>query len=233
MQVHIVQGLEGARRAQGLAVIIDVFRAFTTACFATEAGAEVLAVAGEDEARRLAADIPGSELMGERDCVPLPGFRFGNSPSLIENERFAGTTLVFTTSAGTQGLDAAAGADERVTGAFVNAKAVVDYIRERAPETVTLVALGESGHMPSPEDTMCAIYLKNELEGFPNSFETLARYLSGVPSAEKFHDPAKEYAPERDLELCLSLDRFPFVLRAEPGPGGSLRLARRDPGSTV
>lgn len=233
MQVHIVQGLEGARQAQGLAVVIDVFRAFTTACFATAAGAQVLAVAGEDDARRLARDTSGSELMGERDCIPLPGFRFGNSPSLIENEDLAGRTLVFTTSAGTQGLAAAAGAEERITGAFVNAGAVVDYIRARDPQTVTLVALGESGRMPSPEDTMCAIYLKNELEGFPNSFETLARYLTGVPSAEKFHDPAKDYAPLRDLELCLSLDRFPFVLHAEPGPEGSLRLVRRDHGPTV
>jgi hypothetical protein len=84
-----------------------------------------MAVAGEDDARRLARDTSGSELMGERDCIPCPDSCFGNSPSLIENEDLAGRTLVFTTSAGTQGLAAAAGAEERITGAFVNAGAVV------------------------------------------------------------------------------------------------------------
>ena len=78
---------------------------------------------------------------------------------------------------------------------------------------------------------MCAIYLKNELEGFPNSFETLARYLRDVPSAAKFHDPDKDYAPARDLDLCLDLDRFGFVLAAVPGPGGSLLLQPRTPGA--
>lgn len=231
MRVFLTQGLEGARQAKGLAVVIDVFRAFTTACFVHASGGEILAVAAEDPARALAGTLPGSLLMGERDCVPLPGFDFGNSPALVEGRDLSGRTVVFTTSAGTQGLAEASGAEEIVTGSFVNARAVVEHIRARDPETVTLVALGESGLWPSPEDTMCAIYIKNELEGFPNSFETLARYLRDVPSAAKFLDPDKDYAPARDLDLCLDLDRFGFVLAAVPGPGGSLLLQPRPPGA--
>ncbi len=233
MQVFLVQGLEGARQARGLAVVIDVFRAFTTACFVHAAGGEILAVAGEEDARTLARGIPGALLMGERDCVPLPGFDFGNSPALVEERDFSGRTVVFTTSAGTQGLAAASGADEIITGAFVNASAVVRHIQARSPEFVTIVALGESGRWPSPEDSMCGIYLKNALEDFPNSFETLGRFLRAAPSAAKFLDPDKDYAPARDLDLCLELDRFDFVLAAVPGPGGSLRLERRAPGAAA
>lgn len=231
MQVFLVHGLEGARQARGLAVVIDVFRAFTTACFVHAGGGEILAVAGEEDARALARKLPGSLLMGERDCVPLPGFDFGNSPALVEKQDFTGRTVVFTTSAGTQGLAAASGAAEIITGSFANAGAVVEHIRARKPEVVTIVALGESGLLPSPEDSMCGIYLKNELEGFPNSFETLARYLRTAPSAEKFLDPGKDYAPARDLDLCLDLNRFDFVLAAVPGPDGSLKLQARTPGA--
>jgi len=233
VNVFITYGLEGAREARGLTVVIDVFRAFTTACFVAASGGEILAVAGEDDARALAKSLPGAALMGERDCIPLPGFDYGNSPALVENEDFGGRRVVFTTSAGTQGLAAAASADEIVTGSFVNARAVVEHIRARGPEIVTLVALGEAGVLPSPEDSMCAIYIKNELDGFPNSFKTLAGYLPTVPSAAKFHDPAKDYAPPRDLELCLDLDRFDFVLRAEPDPRGGFLLVRSAPGASA
>jgi len=73
---------------------------------------------------------------------------------------------------------------------------------------------------------MCAMYLKNELEDYPNSFVTLKKFLAGVDSAEKFFDETKEYAPERDFELCMELDRFDFVLQAIPRQDGSVRLKK-------
>jgi 2-phosphosulfolactate phosphatase len=47
-----------------------------------------------------------------------------------------------------------------------------------------------------------------------------------VESAEKFFDASKEYAPERDFELCMDLDRFDFVLRACPHVDGAARLEK-------
>jgi 2-phosphosulfolactate phosphatase len=226
MLVNIVECLDGARRAKGVAVVIDVFRAFSVACYAVENGAEdYYAVDDVDVARRLAGER-GGILMGERDCVMIEGFDHGNSPTEIEHVSFAGKTLVHTTSAGTQGLLACAGADEVITGAFVNAGAVVGYLRAADPEVVTLVAMGTAGTMRAQEDMMCAMYLKNALEGYPNSFDTLKTFLAGVDSAAKFFDPEKTYAPERDFELCMALDRFDFVLGATPHAQGAVRLKR-------
>ena len=39
MRVEILEFVEGARKAKGVVVIIDVFRAFTVACYAFDAGA--------------------------------------------------------------------------------------------------------------------------------------------------------------------------------------------------
>lgn len=224
MVVNVVECLGGARQARGLVVVIDVFRAFSVACYAVDNGAsDYLAVGDIDLARELAAERNGV-LVGERDCIKIEGFDFGNSPTEIEHEDFSGRTLVHTTSAGTQGLVGAVNADEVITGSFVNASAIVRYIKERNPEMVTIVAMGTGGTMRAQEDMMCAMYLKNELEEYPNSFKTLKKFLAGVDSAEKFFDPAKEYAPERDFDLCLDLDRFDFVLRAIPRSDGSVRL---------
>jgi len=224
--VNIVECLEGARRAKGLAVVIDVFRAFSVACYAVDNGAaEYFAVGEVAAARDLAAQRNGI-LVGERDCIKIEGFDYGNSPTEIEHADFSGRTLVHTTSAGTQGLVACAGADEVLTGSFVNAGAIVSYIRSRNPELVTLVAMGTAGVMRAQEDMMCAMYIKNELDGYPNSFETLRKFLAGVDSAEKFFDETKDYAPERDFELCMNLSAFDFVLRARSEGQGVLRLEK-------
>jgi 2-phosphosulfolactate phosphatase len=39
--------------------------------------------------------------------------------------------------------------------------------------------------------------------------------LRGAASAQKFFDPACDWAPERDFELCTQVDVFDFVLRLE------------------
>ncbi len=88
--------------------------------------------------------------------------------------------------------------------------------------------MGTGGVEPTPEDMMCSLYLKNALEEFPNSIEALRRFLRTVPSAQKFFDPAQaHFSPEKDFELCLELDRFDFVLRAQwEKQGESMRLNR-------
>lgn len=225
MIVNVVECLAGAQRARGLVVVIDVFRAFSVACYAVDNGvSEYVAVDKIELAREIAVE-KGAILVGERDCIKIEGFDYGNSPTEIESVDFTGKPIVHTTSAGTQGLVAAApNADEVITGSFVNAKAIVEYIRQKNPELVTIVAMGTAGVIRAQEDMMCAMYIKNELEDYPNSFETLKRFLAGVDSAEKFFDETKDFAPERDFELCMNIDRFDFVLRAKSREGGGVIL---------
>ena len=59
--------IEGARRARGIVVIIDVFRAFSTACYTFAQGASSVVAVGEiEEARSLKSNNPGWVLIGER-----------------------------------------------------------------------------------------------------------------------------------------------------------------------
>ena len=42
MNIKILKLIEGAKKAEGLTVIIDVFRAFTVACYAFNNGARII-----------------------------------------------------------------------------------------------------------------------------------------------------------------------------------------------
>lgn len=228
MEVLILQLLEGARAARGLAVIIDVFRAFSTACYVSANGAaEILAVGDLSVARQLKAERSARVLLGERHGIRPPDFDFGNSPAEIERVDFSGRTVIHTTSAGTQGIAAATSAEEVIAGSFVNAGAIVAHIRARNPAEVSLVCMGQEAREPTDEDTLCAEFLRAALRDEPRDFAHIRAHLRGYWTAAKFFDPDKTWAPERDFELCLALDRFDFVLGAERIAAGVCRLVRR------
>lgn len=209
--------MAGARAARGLVVVIDVFRAFSVAAYAFARGARiVIPVVAAADAQELKRNHPEWLLIGERHARPLPGFDCGNSPTELERLDLHGRIIIHTTHSGTQGLTNAVSADEVVTGALVNAAAIVRYIRARAPEVVTLVRMGHEARERCDEDDLCAELLRLRIEGGAFKGEVRER-LRSAASAAKFFDPACDWAPERDFELCTALDSFDFVLRLEPG----------------
>ena len=227
MKIEILQLVNGARAARGVAVVIDVFRAFTTACFVIANGAEsILAVGDLDRAIKLKAAHPENFLIGERHGAAPPGFDFGNSPADLEHVDFSGHSVIQTTSAGTQGLVNATNADEVITGAFVNAGAVVHYLRAQNPSQVSLVCMGREALEPTVEDTACAEFIRDSLLGVKTDFAAMSIRVRDAESARKFFDREIAWAPERDFELCLALDRFDFILRAEPTSESVVRLRR-------
>ena len=217
MNVRILHLLKGAEQAEGLTVVIDVFRAFTCECWMYAAGAEKVIAAGTlEETFALKKEHPDWILAGERNGIMVEGFDYGNSPAAFEHADLKGKTVVHTTSAGVQGLTAVRNAAEIVTGALVNAAAVVRYIRERNPETVSLVAMGWNGIRETEEDELCAEYMASLLEGRSMAdIEERAlqlRYQEG----KKFFDPARQNVfPERDFWLCVRPDIFDHVIRVQ------------------
>ena len=165
MNVRVASFLEGARAATGHAVIVDVFRAFTTAAFCVAAGAREIVLVGDPaHALSMKAADPSLFLTGEIGGRPIPGFDIGNSPSAIELLDLSGRRVVQRTSAGTQGVVAATAAHGVVLGSFVIAEATVRYLASVASD-VTVVAMGHGGTAPSQEDEACARYIEARLAG--------------------------------------------------------------------
>ena len=218
MDIKILHLLEGADQAEGLAVVIDVFRAFSLECYLFSRGVQkIYAVGREETAWEMKREHPEYLMAGERGGVILPGFDYGNSPSQTEHADFRNRILIHTTSAGTQGLvhTCAAGARESLTGSLVNAAAIASYIKDRNPERVSLVCMGNSGIALAPEDELCARYIRSLLIGEPIEMGPEILSLVNEPTVAKFFDIKwKDVFPVKDLIMCLEYDRFPFILKA-------------------
>lgn len=215
MKIEILQLIEGARQARGLTVIIDVFRAMTVESFLLSRGAEKLFPVGDVQvARSYKASHPDAILCGERGGAIIEGFDFGNSPSAVEHLDFTGKTIVHTTSAGTQGIANATGADEILGGCLCNAEATAQYIKAKNPEYVSLVCMGLAGERPTDEDTLCALYIKSLLEGNPlEDMDARVANLKRTDGAKFFDEAQQSVFPQRDFDLCTMVGACPFVLR--------------------
>ena len=220
MKIEILQQIEGAKQARGLTVIIDVFRAMTVESFLMSCGTQKLFPVGDVQA---AWDYKASHadtiLCGERGGAIIEGFDFGNSPAALEHVDFTGKTVIHTTSAGTQGIANATGADEILGGCLYNAEATARYIKIKNPEHVSLVCMGLAGERPTDEDTLCAMYIKSQVEGIP--LENMEEHIANLKLTDgaKFFDEAQQNVfPKRDFELCTRVGECPFVLRLTRDP---------------
>lgn len=216
MKIDILQLVKGAREARGLTVVIDVFRAFSSACYVAGNDADqIISVGKVETAFELKARHPEYLLMGERNAKMVDGFHYGNSPFQVENIDFNGKTVVQTTSAGTQGLVNAEHADEILTGSFVNADAIAAYIRKLSPDQVSLVCMGYAARHPSEEDTLCAEFIQMKLLGEEPDYQKMTETIRRTSGKRFFIAGHQDYAPSTDFYLCLDLNRFDFILKAE------------------
>lgn len=227
MNIKIVNN---AKDATGLAIIIDVFRAFTVEPYLISNNAEKIIPVGDKElAYKYKENDNKVILIGERNGIKLPGFDYGNSPSQIENINFSGKTIIHTTSCGTQGIVRAVNAQEIITGSLVNAGAIVKYIKKNDIKEVSLVAMGKPGEKPFEEDLLCAEYIKDCLENkYIEDFKEKVENLKNTSGAKFFNKEMQEIFPEKDFYLCTELDKFNFVLKVNKNENNSLFVSKID-----
>jgi len=226
MDIRIESLLAGARRARGMVVIVDVFRAFTTAAVALARGAEkIIMVGGIDEALALRRASVGEICVGEVNGVRPDGFDFGNSPYEMAQADLNGKVVIQSTRAGTTGVVAAASASAIYAGAFVVARATAEMIRKQSPPLVTIVAMGWNAEMRTDEDELCALYLRNLLQGRRPDAEALRRLVLASGEAAKFQDPAQPHFHPEDCEAALEIDKYDFAIGIQKE--NNLLVARR------
>src|SRR4051812_44316267 len=233
--------LAGAADARGIAVVIDVLRAFSCSALMFHYGVRDLAlVRTPGEALAFREEDPDYLVAGEVKGVKVDGFDIGNSPADIVSKGepfFRNRRVALRSSAGTQGvLAAAADADQVVLGSFMAASAIARYIKDVSlndalvhgrDTIVTIVAMGYEGVRPSVEDERCGDYLEHLLTGAPYD------HLHAV--WECLHDPdiaaslrgEHAYRPKEDIVLALQRDLFDFVTvgRLE---GAHVRVTRQE-----
>lgn len=225
MNIKIVNDAE---LATGLAVVIDVFRAFTVESYLISNGAKkLIPVANMQIAYDYKKKDNNCVLIGERNGIILPGFDYGNSPSQIENIDFSGKIIIHTTSCGTQGLVRSINAKEIITGSLVNAQAIVRYIIKNKIEEVSLVALCREGELPFDEDVLCAKYIKGMLENKPlNNLKEEIEKLKTTTGSKFFDKLRQKDFPESDFYLCTEVNKFDFILKVKKDEKESLYIEK-------
>ena len=205
--------LETCHEATGMVVVIDVIRAFTNAAYAFSCGAkEIYPVSTVEEALQFKAEVPNSLAFGEAGGIPPGGFDFGNSPTHTRTLDLSGCTLVQRTGAGTQGIVRSVYAETMLAASLVVTSATMTYIRMLGPQEVTFVITGQIEDGRGDEDLACAEYFEALLRG---QEPDPAPYIDRVYKSRDalFHlDPNFPQFPASDLDYCIRIDAFDFVM---------------------
>ncbi len=207
------------RQAEGITVVVDIFRATSAICTALQNGiTEVIPVASIHDAKRY-EDDDDMIIAAERGGEVVDGFKYGNSPlSYINNKEVVGKTLVLTTTNGTQAIDAAKNDGELVIGAFSNIKVLSDWLVNEGQDVMILCA-GWKNRM-NLEDSLFAGALVDILlnAGFEYDIDSdaaitaktlydasggdMLRFLENSSHRNRL----KNLHLEKDIEYCLELN---------------------------
>lgn len=211
---------------KSVVVIIDVLRATSTILTALQNGAKtVVPVATVSEAQKAVAHLANPLLAGERNALKPAHFDLGNSPLEYVPDRIFNKEIVLTTTNGTRAVKSLESFTEVAAGAFLNARAVGDYLNEKQSD-VLLYCAGSDGRF-SLEDALCAAQILSYLKDF--TFTDAARWT--MQAAKGYSLPVEQNSEvvltaisqsrhalrlkslgfEKDIEYCAQLNQFDFV----------------------
>lgn len=233
MKIRILQQLNDIESATGIAVIIDVFRAFTVEPYLISGGTKYLYATEKVEDAFAYKDMnPETVLIGERGGKIVDGFDFGNSPEDVSNACFTDGTVVHTTSAGTKGVARAINASEILVSSLVNSKATAEYILAKNPREVALVCMGLDAKEETEEDTLCARYIKSllhkelGLEYESINWDKEIEILKNTSGAKFFNPALKDIFKTEDFYRCIEIDKFDFALKANKESDNFWRITK-------
>lgn len=200
-------------QAKGDVVVVDVLRAFTTAAYAFNRGAEkILPISSTAEALKIKKQFSGSLIMGEENGLKPEGFDFGNSPVEINRQDFTNKILIQRTSAGTQGLIRSKNHQILLAASFVVASATAEYLKTINPEKVSFIITGKSMGRDGDEDRACAEYIEAVFRGENPSSDAFTSRILTSSVGQSFVRGNLTYLLNKDIEMSSKVNIFNFVM---------------------
>ena len=167
----------------------------------------------------LEGDIPP-----ELSCAVISGCR---GPVTLD---VGGQTVALRTSAGTRGIVAASGASTLYATALVTARATARACLADRADRISLVPMGKEGESRTDEDELCALHIRNILEGRPGDAEAVRKTILAGGEVARFNDLNAPHSFPEDLAIALDVDRFDFAIQVVMEDGMLVARARRVPG---
>jgi len=201
-----------------IAVVVDIFRA-TSCIVAGLASGVIHIIPVADIADALHYKSQDYITAGERNGGKVEGFDIGNSP--FEHMAQERKKIVMTTTNGTQAIESVKSTAEQVIiGAFLNLKAVANYLKAQNKDVV-IVCAGWKGRF-NAEDSLfagaLALKLKSDFwwEGdetlfASHSYTSVKNNLSKILKHSSHYKRLEERGVEEDMGFCLEIDKFDNV----------------------
>ncbi|WP_445344106.1 2-phosphosulfolactate phosphatase family protein [Clostridium septicum] len=147
-------------------VVIDMLRATSVITTALANGAKkVIPLLTVEEAFDMKEKLNGlgEEVLlgGERRALKIEGFDFTNSPLEYTESKVKDKNIIITTTNGTRAIALSLNAESILVGAMINAKAIVNKVKEINKDVVFINA-GTNGEF-SMDDFICSGYMINIL----------------------------------------------------------------------
>lgn len=204
---------DDAAHARGLAVVVDVLRAFTTAAVCVARGArQIVLVETTNEAFQLRDEHPEWLLMGESEGLPIPGFDFSNSPVELSGATVAGYTLVHRTTSGTRAAVAALNATNTVyCASLVCAATTAEQLPPTTQVTYIISGLQASrAHLDDgDDDRTVAETIDNLRHGHTDYHQCIAR----IKSSRAAQSLMRAGLNPDDIHLSCRPNAYPTTLK--------------------
>lgn len=200
----------------GTVVVIDVLRAFSTACVVFEYAPASYELTGSVETA-LARKDEGAIVIGEVNGAKVEGFHYGNSPAEPGLATTTGQAVVHRSSNGTTAVEAAVKAKTIYCASFLNASATYAAIKDEEDVVFCITGIGFRG-LGGPgdgdEDLACAQYIMALGDD---------RTTDPIPYTDRIHTSNagrdEHTNPLHDRAICAQVDRFAKALKVEHKDG--------------
>jgi len=171
--------------------------------------------------------------MGELGGEPAKGFDYGNSPAEVRERGWHDRRIILCTPNGTSGLVRSVKSRTLVAGSLVCARATVGYLKRQASERVTFVCTEKGIADKACAEYMTALLRNEQPEADVMLGKIRAAWLEHGRAllARGVFTQAQLDKLEEDLNCCLELDQYNFVMRVERCDGLLVMKAMTEPGS--
>lgn len=191
-------------------IIIDVFRAFTTACYVLEQNPASYVITNKC---KVVSKLTASDtiLIGKPEKGSNLKYDIPNSPLRAQELELKNKHIIHRTEAGATGIMKSKGTI--LAASFVNANATIQYIKKQNIDNYIILAMGHEANTPSLEDNLCAEYIKKIYNGDEINISKYIPKLRKTSGKYFFGQDQWQY-PREDFALCLEKDKFHFAIIA-------------------
>ena len=178
-------------RRSAAVVVVDVFRATTTATTALATGRKVFPARSTDEAFVIASTLTNPLLVGEIGGNMPYGFHLTNSPAQIAEAPDVERPMVLLSSSGTELIMSAVGARALCIACFRNFTAVAKWLMSQQYEEIAVLGAGTRGQFRIEDQMGCSWVTSHLLD---------AGYTPSTPQTRELVYRWREAAPQEALK---------------------------------